>query len=252
MKNQITHISIAQPCTQAWNDMQSHRQGRFCGSCQKSVIDFSAMSNAEVIGILSSSQHVCGRFGADQIGALNYHLAKNQKQPFSWKRLSLAAVFVGFLPFYKAQAQVRTHSQQQVLPVKRPSIPTEFSPTIITGKVIDKASGQSLSGATLSIKNKPGITTTDIDGNFSIAYNTTGDTVLQCTYMGHSQAEIVINKDQYFYTIELIAREIPAASEMTSQSFTATLGAVSVVSVQERSWRDDPFLVDLVHRLFGW
>jgi hypothetical protein len=43
--------------------------GRYCGACEKVVVDFSRMSDAEVIGYFAArpSERVCGRFRPDQL-----------------------------------------------------------------------------------------------------------------------------------------------------------------------------------------
>ncbi|MFY7839164.1 MAG: hypothetical protein ACOVP7_02760, partial [Lacibacter sp.] len=42
-------INIAEPCHENWNKMSPVEQGRFCGSCQKNVIDFTTKSDEEII-----------------------------------------------------------------------------------------------------------------------------------------------------------------------------------------------------------
>ncbi len=39
-------INMPEPCTEVWNKMLPENNGRFCLSCQKKVIDFSAMSDS--------------------------------------------------------------------------------------------------------------------------------------------------------------------------------------------------------------
>jgi hypothetical protein len=50
--------------------MTPEAKGRFCGSCQKIVVDFTAMSDEEVKNYLLDKRHqqTCGRFLASQIG----------------------------------------------------------------------------------------------------------------------------------------------------------------------------------------
>ena len=62
--------SVPLPCHAAWDDMIPDQGGRFCGSCQKTVIDFTAMSDQEVLALLASSRTtICGRFRNDQLEA---------------------------------------------------------------------------------------------------------------------------------------------------------------------------------------
>lgn len=60
--------SVPLPCHAAWDDMIPDQGGRFCGACQKTVIDFTAMSDQEVLALLASSRTtICGRFRNDQL-----------------------------------------------------------------------------------------------------------------------------------------------------------------------------------------
>ena len=61
-------LSINEPCHEQWGDMQPNEEGRFCGSCQKTVVDFSMMSDEEVLSWLSGAgRSVCGMFMEGQL-----------------------------------------------------------------------------------------------------------------------------------------------------------------------------------------
>ncbi|MES2478897.1 MAG: hypothetical protein V4561_07410 [Bacteroidota bacterium] len=63
-------LNIPEPCHQNWDDMTPEKKGRFCGSCQKIVVDFTQMSDEQVKHYLldSRNKNTCGRFLASQIG----------------------------------------------------------------------------------------------------------------------------------------------------------------------------------------
>ena len=46
---QQLQLSIPEPCHQTWREMTPTQQGRFCNSCAKEVIDFSTMTDTEVL-----------------------------------------------------------------------------------------------------------------------------------------------------------------------------------------------------------
>jgi len=103
----IKHISIPEPCTQNWADMRVVEQGRFCQSCQKTVVDFTKLTNDQILLVLSSSGNACGRLSDAQLRSLNTTFAIQQAPWFSWKKLSIAAAIIGLVPFVKANAQNR-------------------------------------------------------------------------------------------------------------------------------------------------
>ena len=62
-------LSIAEPCHENWDGMSPVEKGKFCGSCQKQVVDFSNMSDRQVAEFFKkpSTGSVCGRFMSDQL-----------------------------------------------------------------------------------------------------------------------------------------------------------------------------------------
>ncbi len=67
-------LTIDEPCHENWDGMTPVEKGKFCGACQKQVVDFSNMSDRQVaeffkkpIQSFSKGGSVCGRFMADQL-----------------------------------------------------------------------------------------------------------------------------------------------------------------------------------------
>lgn len=62
-------IVITNPCSENWNSMEPVSSGRFCQSCQKSVVDFTSRSDSEIKIFLQEKQgdRLCGRFFVHQV-----------------------------------------------------------------------------------------------------------------------------------------------------------------------------------------
>src|SRR4026208_353323 len=62
-------IQLPKPCHENWDNMSPVEQGRFCNSCQKAVVDFTGMSDTQLVAFFkkSSTGSLCGRFDSDQI-----------------------------------------------------------------------------------------------------------------------------------------------------------------------------------------
>jgi hypothetical protein len=88
-------IRIDKPCHENWRLMQKEAQGRFCLSCEKTVIDFTKMSDKELVNYLqlNRQEHACGHFRSDQV------LESGKKtNRFKWLKVSLLFLFgVSFL-----------------------------------------------------------------------------------------------------------------------------------------------------------
>ena len=95
MNNRIT---IDRPCSQKWEDMQLTEQEniRHCGSCAINLIDFSKMTEAEIITYLAKPKKskLCVRMHAlDASKKLNY----GHKQLLRWHKALPVGRSKGFL-----------------------------------------------------------------------------------------------------------------------------------------------------------
>ena len=90
-------ITIPKPCHEDWNAMKPDQTGRFCGSCIKSVVDFTSMQPSEIQEYFSlhPNQKVCGRFKNEQVNTFNMQIPQSvlqQKMPF--RKAFLLTLFV--------------------------------------------------------------------------------------------------------------------------------------------------------------
>jgi hypothetical protein len=58
-------INIPKPCHENWHSMTPKEQGRFCGSCDKIVVDFSKMSDRNCCTIYPKQP--ANRYGLSKI-----------------------------------------------------------------------------------------------------------------------------------------------------------------------------------------
>jgi len=62
------HLSIPKPCHENWDTMTPNEKGKFCSSCQKTVVDFTNMSDRQVAEFFKKPpSSVCGRIYNDQL-----------------------------------------------------------------------------------------------------------------------------------------------------------------------------------------
>lgn len=60
-------IRIEEPCKASWRKMTPAQEGRFCGSCEKTVVDFTKKTNEEIAAYFLAHGKVCGRYRPDQV-----------------------------------------------------------------------------------------------------------------------------------------------------------------------------------------
>jgi hypothetical protein len=91
-------LRIPTPCQEDWTHMQPTEKGRHCESCCKTVVDFTAMSDTEIISYLSKAgPHVCGRLMPDQLGRrlAPAPVQKNGRSGWAWALASLLMLAKG-------------------------------------------------------------------------------------------------------------------------------------------------------------
>lgn len=90
-------ISIPKPCQENWNTMTPNEKGRFCLSCNKTVVDFSRMKKDEIVSYLENQNKViCGRVRIEDllnIRTLPHHESYSKKY-FLQPKFSLSRLFV--------------------------------------------------------------------------------------------------------------------------------------------------------------
>lgn len=103
----MSYNTIHQPftCSENWDAMSPTDVGRHCASCQTQVVDFTRMTDGEVVAFLSqySPERRCGRFREDQVDRTLLAAA----QPVTgWRRWAVATVLLlGSVAGMKSRAQ---------------------------------------------------------------------------------------------------------------------------------------------------
>jgi CarboxypepD_reg-like domain/Secretion system C-terminal sorting domain len=96
-------LTIPKPCHENWDAMTPVEKGKFCGSCQKQVVDFSNMSDRLVAEFFKkpSTGSVCGRFMTDQLD----RSIEIPKKRIPWVKYFFQFAIPAFLISIKASAQ---------------------------------------------------------------------------------------------------------------------------------------------------
>lgn len=96
-------LTIHEPCHENWEAMTPAEKGRFCGSCQKQVVDFTRMSDTQVAAFFKkpSTGSVCGRFMEDQLD----RQIDIPKKRIPWIRYFFQFAIPAFLASSKGAAQ---------------------------------------------------------------------------------------------------------------------------------------------------
>ena len=231
-------LHIPKPCHENWNNMTPAEKGRFCGSCQKQVVDFTGMRDEQVIAFFrrETTGSVCGRFMEDQ-------LSRDIEIPK--KRIPWLKYFFQFaLPAFIMTSKV--YAQGKVKVIKGNAIPVilsrvddvkDISKTklserskIIRGKVVNETN-EGIPYVSVSIKGTTSVTVADSSGFFEVKYRGEQDEIIlasSCLGFQSMEAPVDIRNNEKPITISM-QKNVILLNGVTVQTLQGTLGGVRVV-----------------------
>ncbi|WP_329806368.1 carboxypeptidase-like regulatory domain-containing protein [Flavobacterium facile] len=183
MKQKI-QISIPEPCQEGWQNMTPVEKGRFCASCQKTVLDFTHLSDNEIINLVAKNDTLCGRINVSQLNR-NLIETKTKSNYFGYFATSILA-FLG-LGTESSVAQEKPAQEQTDLKHLNKIIDSDKKITV-TGVVTSE--GVPLPGVTVRIKNKKEFVQTDEFGRYSIKVKK--GKILVFSYIGLEDMEVKV------------------------------------------------------------
>jgi hypothetical protein len=184
-------LVIPEPCHEDWEKMTPNEQGKFCNSCAKSVIDFSTMTDTQLINYFQQlkEEHICGNFSPDQIERTIVSQPLSRKKIFNYWQYLLAF----FLMLTKGQ-QSRAQSGIRAKPVETNQAPVTKN-TVATEmlelKVTDDSNAP-IVGVSIRFQSSfQTVCTTDAIGNFKIEKKQ-GDENLVLSAVGYQTKTVAI------------------------------------------------------------
>lgn len=168
MKPQTIKISINTPCHENWDKMLEEEKGKFCLACQKTVVDFSRMTNEEIINYFNhATGKTCGRVAKHQLDMpiSNY---RNVKTPFFNKYVAGFLMALGFYNVSKAQDNSPRTEQHIKGKVAVSSINNSNKKLVVNGRVISAKTKKPIANSHITVVGSDINTITDKNGNYTI------------------------------------------------------------------------------------
>jgi CarboxypepD_reg-like domain/Secretion system C-terminal sorting domain len=197
-------LQIPEPCHEDWNKMTSVAKGRFCDSCQKAVVDFTGMSDMQLVAFFKkpSTGSVCGRFYNDQLER-DFEIPKKR---LPWIRYFLQIIVPAFLFTLKAKSQGEPRLMGDTVLVDSKKIGKNLNESCyqpgtnklnkVSGRLVDNK-GASIPYATVMIKGTRSGVAADVNGNFSIGpFIDRSPATLVFSSVGFETKEITIDSNK--------------------------------------------------------
>ena len=158
-------LNIPEPCHEDWQQMSPTQKGKFCGSCQKEVIDFTKLSASEIARKTKNSKQLCGRFTSTQLEQEYVSASQNSLSRLGIA-LGLGSIIAVAQPSFAQEEKpdkIEVHQLQGEV-----ALTTKANDSIsITGTVTDEE-GTPLPGVDIIQKSTTNKSITDFDGRFKV------------------------------------------------------------------------------------
>jgi hypothetical protein len=173
-RNKTIALSVPTHCSQSWERMTENEKGRFCDSCNKSVIDFTNYSDQQLaVFFEKKSGKVCGKMRKDQLDRSLYAVEHNPKYSIPQLLVS-AALTIGLGNGAYAKERAATTTVINVVQsdikeaIEDPASIGGDSTRCISGQVIDMETKETLPGAIVMIEGTTIAVATDMNGSFKL------------------------------------------------------------------------------------
>jgi hypothetical protein len=204
MRSTLT-LTIPQPCNESWAAMTPTVGGRHCAACQTEVVDFTAMSDAEILTYLArvraAGSRSCGRFAAGQLERPLQRAAL--AAPKRWRSWLAAAVAIwGLREVSGLDAKAQAPTEQRELPTNSPlnySAKPDYEgktlaqALVLRGRIVDAQTKEGLPGVSIFIKGTKIGTASAMDGSFRLECPIPMDNPNQAVclqYLGYGYREL--------------------------------------------------------------
>ena len=205
MKKKTFQVNIPEPCNEDWSKMTPQEQGRFCGKCAKTIIDYSYQSDRAIAKVLKENNgQICGRFRSDQLQR-DLVFEPQFYQNTRWKAFGLmlsgllaAGTLKGqevITPSNPIEVNNKTTSEKQ----NKTRLENQI---MLSGRILDDSTKTSLIGATIILKGSNLGCATDVNGVFQLAISTENshliknELILEVSYLGYYSKEVIVKKEE--------------------------------------------------------
>ena len=211
MKKRTTRLTIPDPCGEDWDNMQPTKCGSYCGVCEFEVIDFTKMSDRQLVNYFEektkTKDKVCGKFRETQLNTDIIIRENSSAWLLKFKQIMLG-LFLGMsLPsVLKAEKPKVVLVKSDEIDTKGTNCKTDSIPNKIEGIVLDE-NGEPMFGASivLDFPNSKISTSTNFDGRFELEIPPkyrNDSTIITIRYIGYLDKQVKVCNN-IFYEIYL-------------------------------------------------
>lgn len=196
-------IRIDNPCSENWEQMLESENGKFCQNCSKNVIDFTTLTDKQIIDIVSkSSGRSCGRLTNNQLNRTIYD-KQEVAYPTLFSKIAASFLLVSLTQNSTASPVKKwatnfVSSPSEIKKAKTVQEKKRIGDSTITvrGKLLDVKTKETIPFANVLIRSLNLGTTTNIDGEFKFEVPSQFKTVdVEIIYVGYESQTVTLKTD---------------------------------------------------------
>jgi hypothetical protein len=194
MEKQVS-LSVPKPCAESWSSFTSTDSGAFCASCSKVVVDFTQMSENEVIDFTGQKTNtVCGRFRTTQLKT--YSVPDLTSIRPSWGLLKASLLIMLFLmvskPSISHALTGKSSPELAIYPQQQNEHGFYLKDYSIKGVVKSEEDNAPIPGVNIYLKGSAIGTVSDESGQFEFPQKLKEGDVLVFSFIGLETKEFII------------------------------------------------------------
>ncbi|MGO4918310.1 carboxypeptidase-like regulatory domain-containing protein [Maribacter spongiicola] len=190
MKSTLT-IDVKKPCKEKFTNFSKTEKGGFCQSCEKEVVDFTKLSDSEMISyITSTNKKNCGMFKPSQLKTYETNTLQHMTNSMLHKGIAMMSFSLLALCATEVKGQ-ESASIEPPIEVVSTDIMGDISYVeifqekhTVTGTIVDEAN-EPLPGVNVVLKGTTVGTQTDFDGKFEFPQQLVENDILVLSFIGY-------------------------------------------------------------------
>jgi hypothetical protein len=224
------HIQVETPCHEKWEHMQASVGGSFCNSCRKTVIDFTGMTDTQLLEYVKKHPSgVCGRFYNDQLETT----LKIPAKKIPWLKYFFRITLPAMLFSYKANAQklIKKNPETVVVTDKKNHQSIALAPGFMLSGKVTGQNGEPVPFASVSVPGTNEGTVADSNGLFRFRPTSAGR-ILEITAVGYESREVALSGIYADIKLNVATNEnIVLPTVLVTSSRSTTMGLMSFIRV---------------------
>lgn len=149
--------------------MKEFDQGRFCSNCQKTVVDFTLLTNKEIVDYFAQNKTIpCGRFHRSQVNSNLLSPAVKKKKGITFQKVAIA--LLSFFSLKEASVFAQSSITTTTQPLSKKDITDTASKNVVINGTVKNEEQKPIENAAVFFDGKL-VATSDKEGMFHFSFS---------------------------------------------------------------------------------